>query len=157
MCSAVQPEAWWMRDPRPNWLGANSGLIEVVSSVNKGSGNVKDYIFDVAQLDPLPNNYYDDWYMPILLPVCPLDNLNSIPSHAAVLEDWFTPPGLAADKAVGIFVSKWGHSGLYRHRWGSGKCPPGYCDTARLIIFAPAGYLVSPPWLPPYLVYHTPW
>jgi len=148
-----QPEAWWMNDPSANWVDQSMEQ-KVVSVVGAGQGGEIEYQFNRWELDALPDLYYDDLFFELIdLPVCPLDNLSQVPVHSAVLIEWHdsTNDGLA----YGVYLSKWGHNGLYRHRWGIGYCSQLYEKAASsLRIFAPK---LGWSGCPPYPVYHTPW
>ncbi len=137
----------------PRIVAPDGSMVNVVTSVT-GSGEPRpDYLFSTSDLEALPYEYYDIFVEMIGLPVCDLDGMgpNLKPAHSAVLVDWF-PSDFSPDYSAGIFVSKWGQMGIYQHRWGEGLCPPIYCDTGALKVFAP-----RQGWDPPYFVIHTPW
>ncbi len=111
------------------------------------------FMFNTEDLNWIPFLYYDILVQMIPLPTCPLDSPTEIPVHSAILVDWFTPLGVPTEYSVGIFISKWGDLGIFRHRWGEGYTPPEYNLKTQLRIFAPK----QPQWPSPYYVFHTPW
>jgi hypothetical protein len=155
MCTTggEQREAWWMNEPGANW--SDGSMVDGVLSVQGGLGEpTADYLFNSTDLLSL-NSYTDVLNNRIGLPVCPLASLNDVPVHSAVLVGWFEPdPVGLPDLSAGIYVSKWGEFGLYRHRWGIGYVPDGFLDATLLRVFVP-----NPPWpfCPPYDIVHSPW
>src|SRR5262249_44928283 len=118
--------------------------------------------FNTADLNPLADTYWDEFVDMIPLPTCPLNSLNDRPVvHTALLVDWFTPPPYDPKYSVGVFVSKWGNSAVFRHRWGPGHCPDGThgvqgsYNVGTLRVFAPGPRWPFSP--PPYLIYPTYW
>jgi hypothetical protein len=148
-----QKEAWWMNDPRPNWKDL-SMEVKVVSVTGPKQQGQDEYLFTQAELDGLENLYYDSFlFERIGLPVCNLDDLDAIPGHTAVLVDYVAAP--QAGLAYGIYHSKWGFGGLYKHRWGVGYISPAYDnETTSLRLFAPKLGWGS---APPYDIWHTAW
>jgi hypothetical protein len=173
-----QGQAWWMGDlglqaqgyetlPRANWKEQSPSMVDAVQS-QQGPGaapEVLDFLFNTADLNPLQYEYEDMLgsmsgileYNPrnmIGLPVCNLATLDDIPVHSAVLIDWLTPGGMAPNISAGVFISKWGNGGIFKHRWGNCLCPDDYCDnTKKLHVFVPSsawGGLM-------YWVYYSPW
>lgn len=145
-----QKEAWWMNDPRMNWN--DQSLVSTVTSVSKGMDEALDYVFVRSQLDSLAQKYQDPFGDTIWLPACDLDDLRQNPTHTALLVSWFKPDDiLDPTYCVGVYQSKWGFLGIFRHRWASCYCP--YADTTSLQIFAPGNGWGN---APPYLIYPDP-
>lgn len=158
----VQVQAWWMNNPSENWL--DGSMTNVVTSYMKGWGpadgvvsGITDYLFDTSDLDWLPEMYYTWPFAEFVgLPTCPLDDFAQNPSHTAVLTDWFSPEETQGTMYAGIYQSKWGEQGIFQHRWGWGYCPPDYCNTASLRIFAP-NYAWEENQDASYYVVYSPW
>lgn len=174
MCSAAgdQKEAWVMQNldmsirnygVHLNWQ--DTSMKNIVTSVGIAPGG--DYLFRTGQVAPLVapffgSPYYDTFGNPIHLPACPINDPDNVgreePTHSAVLVGTAFAVPLLPEFSVGIWQSKWGAYGLYRHRWGLGFMDPGNApnpSTTKLRIYAP-----KPPWTfgsPPYFVIHSPW
>lgn len=151
-----QKECWWMDDPRANWQ--DGSVQNLVTSRNIIQNFDKDYLFQTSDLDNIKYTYYNEfgpcgraYEIDFPFPVCPLDNLNEIPAHTALLVA-YTPTDTDPSYSYGTYRSKWGLLGIFEHRWGWGKVPYNYMRTDVLRIFVPyqGNWGYDPP---PYLAY----
>lgn len=149
MCNTAPPqkEAWWMPNPALNWLDGSMVNVATSAPLPAAGG---EYSFTTATIQGLWSWYTNPFGDYILLPVSNLNAVNDteVPEHSAVLFDII--PAATAGSSYGIYVSKWGNNGLYKHRWGTGFAPPEYMTKSTLRIFAPN-------WNGPYWITHPHW
>jgi hypothetical protein len=123
-------------DVRRNWNdGPPSSMANAVTSFPKGTGN--EFLFSTADIANVVSAYQNDLGGPFPLVVCPLNTLSQLPVHSALLVS-VTPMGSDTTRCYGLYESKWGYLGIFRHRWGTTYSPPSYnvlADTLRM--FAP--------------------
>lgn len=149
MCTTTPPqqEAWWMNNPAQNWIDGSMGNVATSAALPAGGG---EYTFTTATIQNLWSFYTNPFGDYILLPVSDLNAVNNteVPAHSAVL--FGITPASTPGSSHGIYVSKWGNTGLYKHRWGTGLVPPGYLTKSTLQIFAPN-------WSGPFWITHPHW
>jgi hypothetical protein len=172
MCSywpAPQTEAWWMNDPRANWL--DSSLVGRAAAVKIAMDTAQnwrrddargyEYAFSGTVIDSLRAYYIDPLAQPIPLPTSDVINTTGdYPSHSALMIGVadtrlvLDTNGVPQTGYLCMFQSKWGQQGLWQHRWGTPFCPPLYCQKPSIQVFAPGtGWGDAPP----YLIYPSPW
>ncbi len=169
MCIGPQPEAWWMNDPRANWL--DGSMVQRATGVKmvreywdvwrRDEVRGYEYAFRPDEIDPLQFLYYNPLGELIPLPVTNVGDVGAITSGHSTLLDGVTTSVLAIDENNQLvtfylcrFRSKWGALGIWRHRWGTPFCPPLYCASGTVRLFAPGAGWGS---APPYFVYPTAW
>ncbi len=152
----------YMTNPNLNWDDQSmKSLITSMAKDDSINAGYADYLFKLSDLEGLRGTYVNDeetgfqvgqflfptdlvnWIQPIIpLPTCDLDTIGpcTFPQHSALLVGWIPVPYYDSSNnqyAAGVYVSKWGNSGLYFHRWGPFLINKSYCDTQHLQIFVP--------------------